>query len=129
MRPHRMKNERVLDAKYQTGISIKSQEKNRSTSHKTPVRVEMFSFNVFSPSLCVVPSVETAGGGIYVMLCQISDIGVVIFPPPTPQSSLAHLSRSEPLIVRAEHIYDVWDVSSKAVTKVMMEHKLNFMWR
>ena len=91
-----MKNERVLDAKYQTGISIKSQEKNRSTSHKTPVRVEMFSFNVFSPSLCVVPSVETAGGGIYVMLCQISDIGVWYFH----RLPFSLLSRSEQLNVR-----------------------------
>ena len=93
---HQMKNEQEWNAKYQTGISIKSQKKNRSSSCKTSVWAQMFSLYLMSsPWASVLSQVWTAGGGIYVMLCQISDIGVWYFH----RLPFSLLSRSEQLNV------------------------------
>ena len=62
---HHMKNEREWNAKYQTGISIKSQKKNRSSSYKTPVRARMFSLNLkcLHPESLCCPKCELRGVG------------------------------------------------------------------
>ena len=115
-----MKNEREWNAKYQTGISVKSQKKNRSSSYKTPVWARMFSLNlkcVHPAWVSVLSQVWTAGGGIYVMLCQISNIGVVIFPPSPPSQSSVDQNNS---MWAEENSFSVWDVSSKAVKNIMM---------